>query len=98
MQELGKLIIKYHDDKEEYILDDYMVFRFLASDYESLQSMLDIYAYDDNTENCVVLTEMAFPSIVTSMLIQERGLEESKKAQEMVYIKSSMNTIYTQHR
>ena len=75
-----------------------MVFRFLVSDYESLQSILDIYAYDDKTENCVVLTEMAFPSIVTSMVIQERGLEESKKAQEMVYIKSSsMNTICNMH-
>ena len=74
-----------------------MVFRFLASGYKSLESILDIYAYDDKTENCVVLTEMAFPSIVTSMVIQERGLEESKKAQEMVYIKSSMNTICNMH-
>ena len=75
-----------------------MVFRFLVSDYESLQSILDIYAYDDKTENCVVLTEMAFQSVVTFMVIQERGLEESKNAQEMVYIKSSMNTICAQHR
>ena len=35
----------------------------------------------------MVLTEMLFPSVVTFMYIHDRGLEESKKAQELVCIK-----------
>ena len=61
-----------------------MVFKFLANYYESLQSFLGIFASSNKTENCIVGTEMSFPSIVTSMVIQEKGLEGSKEAQETV--------------
>ena len=71
--------MKYLENQKGEILDDYMVFRFLASEYES-----SLIFSDDKSENCVITTEIFFPSVVTSMFIHERGLEESKKAQEMV--------------
>ena len=84
LQELNKLVLKYIENQKEKILDDYMVFRFLANYYESLQSFLGIFASSNKTENCIVGTEMSFPSIVTSMVIKEKGLEGSKEAQETV--------------
>ena len=74
---INKAIISYlKDDHKKEILENYMISYQLNNFYSSLKNT--------KTQNCLMETEMLFPSVVTSMYIAERGLKKSQEDKKIV--------------
>ena len=73
------LVQKYKEDGLESVLENYMIWRVVATFYPNRPS--EEYV---RRETCLKLTEDVFSPVVTSMYIKSMGIDKSKMAVDQV--------------
>ena len=74
---MNDLVLKYRNQNKDTVLENYMIWRTVASYYPDRQER-------ERGENCLKETEDIFAPAVTSLYIKAKGIDKSQMARDQV--------------